>query len=328
MRTLPIAVSLLVLFHVPAADAQQPTRTPAQTSGAAPATRGAATTPADQASTPILERELRLSRTQLDAVTKALAASNPQPAKKGGLNVGNLLKSAVGNDDAKAAAARAAEELAETEAATVANREGRTVILVVGDDADRVKVRDSLSGVQQKVLLMWANPDFNDPVADNSGLKGGLLGQITGAVANVWVFHPVKPAVADPEPSQKLSSRIVSPGVWSGLAVAGGDASQVTSLASGLRSQPSTDASAQPAPAGTSGTAAAPAAARFAEGDVLTPKIASVRILAQPADDAKVVATLAKTDELVVVGAERNGFVNVQGSAAAGWVKASLVDKR
>ena len=27
-------------------------------------------------------------------------------------------------------------------------------------------------------------------------------------------------------------------------------------------------------------------------------------------------------------GAERNGFVNVQGAAAAGWVKASLVDKR
>ena len=70
------------------------------------------------------------------------------------------------------------------------------------------------------------------------------------------------------------------------------------------------------------------AGAVFSEGDVLSPKIGNVRVLAQPADDAAVVATLTKGDELVVVGAEKNGFINVQGSTATGWVKIALVSRR
>lgn len=53
-----------------------------------------------------------------------------------------------------------------------------------------------------------------------------------------------------------------------------------------------------------------------------------MKLVAQPADDGRVLATLAKTDELVVVGPEKNGYVNVQSSAAVGWVKAVLVSKR
>jgi hypothetical protein len=63
----------------------------------------------------------------------------------------------------------------------------------------------------------------------------------------------------------------------------------------------------------------------FSEGDVLLPKIANVKLFAQPSATAKVLATLSKTDELVVVGKEENGFINVQGSAAAGWVQIVLV---
>ncbi len=70
------------------------------------------------------------------------------------------------------------------------------------------------------------------------------------------------------------------------------------------------------------------AGAAFSEGDVLAPKLASIRLLAQPADTAKVVATLSRHDEVVVVGPERDGYVNVQGAAATGWVKAVLVQKR
>ena len=66
----------------------------------------------------------------------------------------------------------------------------------------------------------------------------------------------------------------------------------------------------------------------FSAGDVIGPKIAGVRLLAQPADDAKIVATLTRNDELVVIGGESNGFVNVQGSSASGWVKIVLVTKR
>ena len=70
------------------------------------------------------------------------------------------------------------------------------------------------------------------------------------------------------------------------------------------------------------------AGAVFNEGDVLGPKIAGVKLLAQPDDAAKVVATLGRGDELVVTGDEKNGFIQVQGSAASGWVKIALAQKR
>ena len=66
----------------------------------------------------------------------------------------------------------------------------------------------------------------------------------------------------------------------------------------------------------------------MAEGDVLSPKIAGVKILAQPSDGSKEVATLGRGDEVVVIGKEQNGFVNVQGANGAGWVKVVLVNKR
>jgi len=66
----------------------------------------------------------------------------------------------------------------------------------------------------------------------------------------------------------------------------------------------------------------------FAQGDVLGPKIAGVKLMATPDDAGKVAGTLARTDEIVVIGEEKNGFVNVQGSTASGWVKIVLVAKR
>ncbi len=70
------------------------------------------------------------------------------------------------------------------------------------------------------------------------------------------------------------------------------------------------------------------AGATFREGDVLVPKIANVKLHASPSDTAKVLETLARTDELVVIGEEKDGFVNVQGATASGWVKIVLVQKR
>jgi Curli production assembly/transport component CsgG len=69
------------------------------------------------------------------------------------------------------------------------------------------------------------------------------------------------------------------------------------------------------------------AGAVFSEGDVLLPKIANVKILAQPADDAKVLVTMSKNDEVVVIGKETNGYINVQGATASGWVKIVLVTR-
>jgi hypothetical protein len=70
------------------------------------------------------------------------------------------------------------------------------------------------------------------------------------------------------------------------------------------------------------------AGAVFSEGAVVAPKIGNVKMYAQPSDTAKVVATLAKGEELVVVGAEKDGYLNVQsGSGASGWVRIALIEK-
>ncbi|HEV7432736.1 MAG TPA: CsgG/HfaB family protein [Steroidobacteraceae bacterium] len=63
----------------------------------------------------------------------------------------------------------------------------------------------------------------------------------------------------------------------------------------------------------------------FNEGDVVTPKINNVRLLAAAADGAQSVATVNRGDELVVIGAEQNGYIYAQGSVASGWVKKALM---
>ena len=40
---------------------------------------------------------------------------------------------------------------------------------------------------------------------------------------------------------------------------------------------------------------------------------------------SKVLATLSKSDEVVVTGEEKSGFIQVQGLSASSWVKISLV---
>jgi len=66
----------------------------------------------------------------------------------------------------------------------------------------------------------------------------------------------------------------------------------------------------------------------FNEGDVLVPKIANVKLMAQPSDTAKSLGMLPRGEELVVIGAEKDGYVNVQGANGSGWVKVVLVQKR
>jgi hypothetical protein len=62
----------------------------------------------------------------------------------------------------------------------------------------------------------------------------------------------------------------------------------------------------------------------FNEGDVIVPKIGNVKLFAG-ADGVKSIGTVQKGEELVVVGAEKNGYVNVQSGDATGWVKKVLV---
>jgi curli biogenesis system outer membrane secretion channel CsgG len=69
------------------------------------------------------------------------------------------------------------------------------------------------------------------------------------------------------------------------------------------------------------------AGAVFADGDVISPKIDNVKLLAEPKDGSKVVGTLKSTDKLVYLGEEKDGFLKVQGSDAEGWVKKALIKK-
>jgi hypothetical protein len=70
------------------------------------------------------------------------------------------------------------------------------------------------------------------------------------------------------------------------------------------------------------------AGAAFSEGDVLVAKIANVKILSAPTDDATPLATLGRAEELVVIGGVENGFVKVQGANGSGWVKTVLMNKQ
>ena len=66
----------------------------------------------------------------------------------------------------------------------------------------------------------------------------------------------------------------------------------------------------------------------FGEGDVLRTKIANVRLLSPPSDTSKPIgAPLPCGEELVVVGAEKGGYINVQGAIGSGWVKVVLVSR-
>jgi hypothetical protein len=62
-------------------------------------------------------------------------------------------------------------------------------------------------------------------------------------------------------------------------------------------------------------------------GDVMLPKIAGAKVLRQPQDGAGVVQTLGKTDEVLVLGEERDGYLKVTAPNGDGWIKAILLRK-
>ncbi|MDT8998153.1 CsgG/HfaB family protein [Paucibacter sp. APW11] len=60
-------------------------------------------------------------------------------------------------------------------------------------------------------------------------------------------------------------------------------------------------------------------------GQTLCAKIANVKAYADAAKDAKVVATVPKTEELIASGEVKNGFVYVDAANFSGWVQRTLV---
>jgi Curli production assembly/transport component CsgG len=62
-------------------------------------------------------------------------------------------------------------------------------------------------------------------------------------------------------------------------------------------------------------------------GDVMMAKIAGVKVLKAPADSAGTLMSLSKTDEVLYLGEERNGFAKVTSPSGDGWVKMVLLRK-
>jgi hypothetical protein len=69
------------------------------------------------------------------------------------------------------------------------------------------------------------------------------------------------------------------------------------------------------------------AGAVFNEGDVLRPKLAAVKLLAQPSEQSDAVAMLARGDEVIFLGKEQDGFLNVESAKGGGWIKKVLVGR-
>jgi len=67
------------------------------------------------------------------------------------------------------------------------------------------------------------------------------------------------------------------------------------------------------------------AGAVFNEGDVLRPKSGNVRVMSSPSDAGQVVTTLTKGEEMIYLGKEEEGFVQVESGKGSGWVKKILI---
>jgi hypothetical protein len=78
---------------------------------------------------------------------------------------------------------------------------------------------------------------------------------------------------------------------------------------------------------GAEAGAATRPAASSTRATSLRPKIANVKLLTKPSDESALVVMLAKGEELIFMGKEQDGFVNVETSKGSGWVKKVLVTR-
>ena len=62
-------------------------------------------------------------------------------------------------------------------------------------------------------------------------------------------------------------------------------------------------------------------------GDVLWPKINNVKLMGGPSDASGVIAQMQKSEEMIFMGDEQDGFVLVETSYGGGWVKSVLVTR-
>lgn len=335
---------------------------PAGSGRSAPAAASADETPGSDVNPNVEVREILLRRDQVLAAAKRNAAAEgkePQQQRRG---LGGVLGKALGNNDSLDLA-EGARTLLKAQAGAAARAGTHYVVVVIGSEEDRDKVRSSLADVQSRVQLLFVNHDVNNAQVDHTPLKpGGVLAAVGNlTAANLWFYRPSLSLPADRQPDQMLPLRAASAKTWTGLFGASGDLATATtgftrssspadaSASSGTgevaraANTPAASASAAPAsaatrsaagPAAAAPAASAPSAASASAatavniGDVLVPKIANIKVTASPSDTAKTVVTLTKAEEVVVIGPEKGGFVQVQGANGQGWVRLSLFNKQ
>jgi hypothetical protein len=62
-------------------------------------------------------------------------------------------------------------------------------------------------------------------------------------------------------------------------------------------------------------------------GDIMVAKIAGAKVLKNPADGSGELMSLAKTDEVLLLGEEKNGYVKVTSPSGDGWVRKVMLKK-
>lgn len=93
-----------------------------------------------------------------------------------------------------------------------------------------------------------------------------------------------------------------------------------------IRNNPSL-VQAKAGPASQANAAASVQAGAAAEGDVMVAKIAGAKVLKSPQDGAPELMALSKTDEVLYLGEEKNGYLKVTSPKGDGWIRKVLVRK-
>jgi hypothetical protein len=326
MRTrLCITASLIAVTFARPGAAQAQQKRPSSPAAATAATG----TPSPALATPLptpSNRNVTIAPVflQRDAVKRATggsAAADKTRSKHSGI-LGSLAKTVEGDKNA----IEAAKSVLGANAQSLAQDGSATVLVVIGGEAELTKVVESLSRVERTVRIAYVDRSFEDATYDNTVLSSGMIGAVKDAADNLWVYLPRATSKPRSNPDRVLSTKLASATLWNGLFAADGDAVDVNQLKSLVASDSSKTVRAQGETLSPAAPNSAPSA--LTVGDVVSPKIANVKVLAEASADSKVLGTVAKTDELVIAGAPKNGFVMVEGASVKGWLSVNLLSKR
>ena len=264
-----------------------------------------------------------LDRAAVKRVADAMPAAKNS---KGGGILGSLKKTVEGDKNV----IEAAKKVLETRMQSVDSSGNATVVVVIGGDAELNQVVESLSRVDRPVRIAYVDKAFENDNYDNTVLTSGLIGGVKDAADNLWIYMPRGKGALRPKPNKVLSVKLATATFWNGFFASTGDAIDVDQLKSlaPKSDAPTPDSAAATSSASGSEAFVPVAGGAFAIGDVVTPKISNVKVLADPSANSKILGTVAKTDELVIAGAPKNGFVFVEGATVKGWVSLTLVAKR